>query len=169
MRDERLEAFIGPKWPTYQKKFAPFLQDPSFVPTWNWSAALGMPYWFLYRKLYLAFVIFVFAPGIAASLMMGPNEAPAVTSLVQPGMQRSTMISMAFVLSAMVAAGGMGNWLLFRRARAATQFVAMQQLPETEARVMLTRLGGVHRGATTLLVVLAVAMLFMQILGARPA
>ena len=170
MSDERMELFIGSKWQsTYKKKFAPFLQDPAFVPTWNWSAALATPYWFLYRKLYLPFVLFLFAPGIAARLSLGGDNVPAVNTLAQPQMEETTIISAAFILSAMIAAGGTANWLLFRRARAATRFVALQQLPEPEARVMLGRLGGVHRGPTILLVVLALAVAISQILGQQPA
>jgi hypothetical protein len=170
MTDDRMAVFIGDKWEsTYKRKFAPFLEDPSFVPTWNWSAALATPYWFLYRKLYLPFVLFLFAPGVAARLLMGSESVPAVNTLAQPEMQQTTIISAAFMLSAMIAAGGTANWLLFRRARAATMFVAQQQLPEPEARVMLGRLGGVHRGPTILLVVLFLAIMMAQILGQRPA
>lgn len=166
MGDERMAAFIGAKWePTYRRKFAPFLADPSFVPTWNWSAALFTPYWFLYRKLYLPFVIFLFAPGVAARLMTGPQEPPAVTTLAQPDMQQATLVSAAFLLSAMIAAGGTANWLLFRRARAATHFVAQQQLPDPDARTMLSRIGGVHRGPTILLVAVAIAVIMAQYLG----
>jgi hypothetical protein len=168
MSEDRLALFIGPKWETtYRQKFAPFLQDPSFVPTWNWSAALATPYWFLYRKLYLPFVIFLFAPGIVARLMLGAPDV--VTTVGQEPSSQPTAISAAFLLSAMVAAGGTGNWLLFRRARAATRFVALQRLPEAEGRAMLERIGGVHRGPTLILVLVAVTVLAVQFLAERGA
>jgi hypothetical protein len=69
----------------------------------------------------------------------------------------------------MIAAGGTANWLLFRRARAATQFVAQQQLSEMDARTMLGRLGGVHKGPTLLLVVLGATIMAFQYFGQAPA
>ena len=98
-----------------------------------------------------------------------PVPKPVVEPTPQPQMEETTVISAAFILSAMIAAGGTANWLLFRRARAATRFVALQQLPEPEARVMLGRLGGVHRGPTILLVVLALAVAISQFFGQQPA
>ena len=168
MSDERMAAFIGDKWASvYRRKFEPYMLDPTFVPTWNWSAALATPYWFLYRKLYLPFIIFIFAPNIAARLMLGPDAPPAVTTMAQPDLQQSMLVSLSFLVSTMIAAGGTANWLLFRRARAATQLVAMQQLPEDEARELLGKLGGVHRGPTILIVVLAATVLAAQVFASQ--
>ena len=49
--DADMGAFIGPKWDkVYRRKMAPFFEEASFVPTWNWSAAIAFPpAWFLYR------------------------------------------------------------------------------------------------------------------------
>ena len=70
LTDERLEAFIGPRWLTYQKKFAPYRDDPTFVPSWNWSAALFGFGWFLYRKLYLAAFGLLLVRIVALELMV---------------------------------------------------------------------------------------------------
>ena len=164
MSDERMAVFIGPKWGTvYRRKFGPFLEDPSFVPTWNWAAALFTPIWFLYRKLYLPFILFWFAP-LAAISYLGGNTAPTLQNINQTEQLQGMMVSLGFELSARVAAGGTANWLLVRRARAATTFVATQQLPDDEARELLGKLGRVHRGPTILLVVLVATGTLLQLL-----
>ena len=72
LTDESLEAFIGPRWErTYKRKLASFRDDPTFVPTWNWSAALVPTLWFLHRKLYLAFLSFVVLPQLALLWITG--------------------------------------------------------------------------------------------------
>ena len=86
--ETEMAVFIGRKWErTYRRKFAPFLEDSSFVPTWNWSAALSagiaMPFWFIYRKLYLVFAAFfvtgraAFFTGGAAPFFGAPADALA--------------------------------------------------------------------------------------------
>jgi hypothetical protein len=59
--DRQYAAFVGPRWATYRRKFAPFFEDARFQPTWNWAAALCTlfgPLWFLYRKLYVPAIAF---------------------------------------------------------------------------------------------------------------
>jgi hypothetical protein len=75
----RFEAFIGPRWSTYRTKLRPFFEEPSFVPTWNWPAALFGPFWFLYRKLYLGFLLFWFAPGVALRMLAGERADVPLT------------------------------------------------------------------------------------------
>ena len=166
MADTRLRAFIGDKWEsTYRKKFAPFIEDPAFVPTWNWGAFFPIPLWFLYRKLYLAFIFFLFAPGIAAKWVLGSAmpATPPPNNLADPENLELSIAIFSFVLAAMVAMAGTANWLLFRRARAAAEFVASQQLPDDEALTMLSQIGGVHRGPTVLLAVLMITPVLMQV------
>lgn len=171
MADQRMAAFIGTKWEgTYRQKFAPFFEDPSFVPTWNWSAFFVTSLWFLYRKLYLAFIIFTFAPTFALSMTLGPEVAmQANANPFDPAVQKTLLIMLSFAVSSMVAAGGVANWLLFRRARAATAFVASQKLSEDDALVMLGRVGGVHRGPTALMAALLLAPVLMNVCGTAPA
>ena len=73
--EERMQAYFGPKWEkSYRKKLAPFFEDPSFVPTWNWPAAIAFPpAWFLYRKLYVPFTVFFLVPGFVFRWLTGSD------------------------------------------------------------------------------------------------
>lgn len=149
--ESRLAQYIGPKWETsYRKKLLPFVEDPAFVPTWNWAAALFGSLWFLYRKLYLAFAAFVFLPGIAYQLLTGGDVQLTRATVQDPANAWLVRMNGALVISAMIAAGGTANWLLFRRARAAIRLVGLQALPEPESVALLQRIGGVNRGAVAL-------------------
>lgn len=144
LRDARLAAFIGPRWEnTYRAKLARFLADPAFTPTWNWAAALGAPWWFLYRKLYFAFLAFTFLPSVALRYLTN-SDITSVPSVDTPDGRSMVVMMMGVVFSSCLAAGGTANWLLFRRARAATMVVSLQQLPEDAALALLRRIGGVN-------------------------
>ena len=141
LSDVSLAAFIGPRWErSYRKKFATFRTDASFVPTWNWSAALGMPFWFLYRKLYLAFGVFFVLPGVAFRWLTGTETVLTLQNVQLPENQSLLVMNFAIFASALIAAGGTGNWLLFRRARAATKLAQLQRLPDADAQVWLARI-----------------------------
>ena len=160
LTERRLAAYFGPKWETvYRRKLAPFLDDPTFVPTWNWSAALVSlysPVWFLYRKLYLPFALFFLAEPLAVDLLLGDAVIPrTVVEMMKPENQGIIRLMFAVKISVVVAAGGMANWLLFRRARAAAQFAAVQGLPAEEDLALMQRMGGVSRLATALFVALS--------------
>lgn len=163
--EERLAAFIGPRWDTYQRKFAPFLEDPAFVPTWNWSAALFQAAWFLYRKLYLAAFGFILIPGMVFRLMTGSSTQLTMTELQRPENQQLLIMQIAIGVSAIIAAGGTANWMLFRRARAAVQLATAQQVPAEETLSWLARVGGINR----LGVGLAVAVFLMSMYAALSA
>ena len=158
--ESRFAAFVGPRWESsYRKKFARFVDDPSFVPTWNWAAALFAPVWFLYRKLYLAFLGFYLLPGVALSYMTTLPDKMTVTDLQKPEAYPALLVAAGVQLSMMIAAGGTANWLLFRRARAAAVVVSIQQLPEDAAISWLRRTGGVNWVPTIL--ILAMTAVFM--------
>lgn len=149
-----MEAFIGPKWDAvYRKKLSPFFDDPAFVPTWNWSAALLFPpTWFLYRKLYLAFAIFFIVPGLAFRLLTGSDTVLTMAAMQKPENEWLFMMNAAIFVSTVVAAGGSANWFLYRRARAAHRVISQQQVPPAEADRFLRRVGGTNRVATALFV-----------------
>ena len=162
--DLRYEAFVGPRWPTYRRKFKPFFEEPRFQPTWNWSAALFSPAWFLYRKLYLPFVFFVLAPSMAFGLLWKGDPPKAADVAANPQLvQDFQLVLLGVQLSVMVLAGGTANYLLFRRARAAIA-LAEQRAPDMETlELILTRLGGVNlTGVAVLLVLTSLAGLFMS-------
>ncbi len=158
LTEERMAAFIGPRWVTYQRKFAQFLEDPAFVPTWNWSAALFQSAWFLYRKLYLAAFGFMLVPGLVFRLLTGSDGQLTMTELQKPENEWLMLMQIAVGLSAIITAGGIANWLLFRRARAALRLAAAQELSEAETIPWLTRVGGINRMG----VALAVAVFLMS-------
>jgi hypothetical protein len=165
LSEERMAAFIGPRWPTYRKKFAQFLEDPAFVPTWNWSAAFFQSAWFLYRKLYLAAFGFMLIPGMVFRLLTGSDGQLTMTELQKPENEGLMLMQIAVGLSAIIAAGGVANWLLFRRARAAVRLAAAQELSDVETLPWLARVGGINR----LGVALAVAVFLMSLYAALRA
>jgi len=156
LTDEALAVFIGPKWErTYKRKLAAFREDPAFVPTWNWSAAVVPMFWFLYRKLYLAFAAFFILPGVALRLLTGSDVQITATTMQQPENQWLITMQVGVWLSTMLAAGGSANWFLFRRARAAVRLVGLQQLPEPDATLLLGRIGGTNRWGVAFLMAFA--------------
>jgi hypothetical protein len=162
--EREFALYIGQKWDgTYRRKFRPFLEDASFVPTWNWSAAFVPPLWFLYRKLYLGFAVFFILPGFAVRWLTGSDAVLTMQTMQLPENQSLVWMSMAVLLSSSIAAGGTANWILFRRARAATQLVRMQQLPEAESTLLLQRWGGVNRTGTALFILFSLVLSAAQL------
>lgn len=161
--DERMAAYIGPRWEsTYRAKLTRFFIDPAFTPTWNWAAALGWPFWFLYRKLYLSFVAFVVLPNVAFGfLTTNFDPATVLKEPESPEAMQFVLMSAAVALSTAIAAGGTANWFLFRRARAASLVVSMQQVPEDVAISRLQRLGGVSLRPVVLF--LAFSLIFSMV------
>jgi hypothetical protein len=157
-----LAAYIGPRWESvYRRKLQPFIEDPQFVPTWNWSAALFGPLWFMYRKLYLQFAVFFFAPLVAINLL-GPDMVMPQTleEMMKPENQSVVNLIAAVRLSLSIAAGGTANWFLFRRARAARRFAENQDVSAGDAPAVMQRLGGVNRlGMGLILAMMAVQVL----------
>ncbi|MGV3708941.1 MAG: DUF2628 domain-containing protein [Gemmatimonas sp.] len=142
--EARMAAYIGPRWEsTYRAKLSPFFEDPAFAVTWNWAAALGQPFWFLYRKLYMSFILFIIVPQLAMGLLMANDPPKAFDDINSPEMRQYLIMWAGVSFSTAIAAGGTGNWFLFRRARAASLLVSMQQGPEDVAISRLQRLGGV--------------------------
>ncbi|MEY4957717.1 MAG: hypothetical protein RL409_1974 [Gemmatimonadota bacterium] len=158
--DSDMEAFIGPKWDkVYRRKMAPFFEEASFVPTWNWSAAIAFPpAWFLYRKLYLPFAFFFLLPGIAFRLLTGTDKPLTMAAMQLPENEWLLMMNAAVFVSTMLASGGTANWFLYRRARAANRLVVQQQLPRAEEELLLRRVGGVNTLATSLFVALSMML-----------
>lgn len=171
LSDERMAAYFGEaKWESvYRRKLAPFFEDASFVPTWNWSAALTalvLPSgWFLYRKLYLPFALFFLAPTIAFRVLTGSAIPTSVSELQKPENQWLMLMGLAIQVSIAIAAGGTANWFLFRRARAASHFSALQQLPAGEDVALLRRMGGTNRTATTLFLAFWFVLSLSQVAG----
>jgi hypothetical protein len=155
--DQLLAAFIGPRWPTYRRKFTPFFEDARFTPTWNWSAALLSPAWFLYRKLYVPFVFFAVAPSLGFGLLLG-GELPTqqVQSPLPGGGQLTTLapdaslVALGVLVSTAILAGGTANFLLFRRATAAVRVVGARTPQADVALALLRRVGGTSWQAVAL-------------------
>ena len=158
--DSDMEAFIGPKWDkVYRRKMAPFFEEASFVPTWNWSAAIAFPpAWFLYRKLYLPFAFFFLLPGIAFRVLTGTDKPLTMAAMQLPENEWLLMMNAAVFVSTMLASGGTANWFLYRRARAANRLVVQQQLPRAEEELLLRRVGGVNTLAMSLFVALSMML-----------
>ena len=162
LTEARLAAFIGPRWPKYARKFAAFSEDPSFVPTWNWSAALLPFVWFLFRKLYLAAIVVVVAPGFIVRLLTETDTQLTATELHKEETQWLLLVYVGVWISMTITAGGLGNWLLFRRARAAARIAELQELPDAEALTWLQRVGGVNRSGAILAIAIVIMMMYMN-------
>ena len=168
--DRQWAAFIGPRWPTYRRKFLPFFDEARFTPTWNWAAALFTPIWFLYRKLYLPFIVFFFLPTFVFQALWR-EEVPQ--TVLRPGDPLPPWFLMQFgvQLSAMILAGGTANYLLFRRGRAAQRVLADRNAPADQALPFLARVGGTNRGAVAFMLALigvGVVMMMRQAGGTAP-
>ena len=162
LTEARLAAFIGPRWPKYARKFAAFKDDPSFVPTWNWSAALLPFVWFLFRKLYLAAIVVVIAPGFIVRLLTETDSQLTATELQKEENQWLLLVYVGVWISMTITAGGLGNWLLFRRARAAARIAELQALPDADELTWLQRVGGVNRSGAVLAIAIVVMMMYMN-------
>ncbi len=170
LSEARMAAYFGSKWDkSYRRKLAPFMDDPSFVPTWNWSAALTSFFtpsiWFLYRKLYLPFALFFFVPSFVLRYLTGSNAPATLSEIAKPENESFRVMALAVQISVALAAGGTANWFLFRRARAASRFVSMQEMPEPEGLSLMQRMGGVNRTATLVFLSLMVVITLAQLGG----
>lgn len=164
--DGRLALFIGPKYASvYRRKFQAFADDPRFVPTWNWSAAVAAPFWFIYRKMYLWFAVFFFVPSVVLQWLVPTVTAVTPESLMAPENRQALLMILAVQVSTRIAAGGVANWLLYRRARTAVRVLGAPQLPAEHARALVQRVGGTNRVGTLVLVVLFFVMGIAQVLG----
>ena len=160
--DARMSAYIGPRWEsTYRAKLSQFFVDPSFSVTWNWAAALGSPFWFLYRKLYAAGLAFMIVPNLMFGSVLTNNDPTVLERPESPEAIQYMMIWVAITISSAIAAGGTANWLLFRRARAASMVVSMQQVPEDVAISRLHQLGGVSLRGVIVFFVLSIVFAMM--------
>lgn len=169
--ERRLAVFVGPRWErSYRKKLRPFLEDASFVPTWNWSAGLASPFWFLYRKMYLWFMLFFFAPQLLLTWLVPSVSELKPDELLLPANQQAMLMMLGLQFSVHLAAGGVANWLLFRRASTAIRVVGLQSMPADDAMQLLRRVGGVSRGLTLGIVALFVVLAMASAMGtALPA
>lgn len=151
-RDRQFAAFVGPRWETYRRKFAPFFDDPTFQPTWNWAAALSSllgplvgPFWFFYRKLYLVGVVIWMLPSMLLSLLWRGDQI--TLELVQgnsPAADDIRLLAVGVLLSTTVLAGGVANFLLFRRGQAAIRLVESQAASAEQGLPLLARVGRVN-------------------------
>lgn len=159
--EQGLATFVGPRWETYRRKFAPFREDASFVPTWNWAAAIGTEFWFLYRKMYLWFAVFFFLPTMVVQWLW--RDQITLESVMAPENTQLRLIIVAVQLSSRLAAGGIANWLLFRRASTAVRVVDAQPIPEADRQRFLERLGGTNRTFTFLLIAIFLLLTLIQL------
>lgn len=158
--EERMAAYIGPRWEsTYRRKLSGFFADPAFAVTWNWAAFFVGPLWFMYRKLYLAFLLFLVASQLLGTrLLMGVEKTTLTPEALWSSEGGPAQLIMAgFYFTIHLAAAGTANWLLFRRARTQSLIATIQQIPEDVAISRLSRVGGVSTLPVVLLLILQVA------------
>lgn len=159
--ERRVGLFVGPRWEsTYRRKFASFFEDASFVPTWNWSAAMFTEFWFLYRKMYLWFAVFFFVPTFALQWLWG--DALTLEAVMAPENDRLRLLVLSVQVSTRLAAGGIANYLLFRRASTAVRVLDAQPMPAEQSLELLRRLGGTNRNITLLLIGVFLVMTLLQ-------
>jgi hypothetical protein len=109
---EGLRAYVGPNWDShYAYSFGQMLhgerKGAATGWTWNWPAALT-PLWFLYRRLYIAFLASSVAWYVLAQLCV-------LLVIFSPA---RAMVALSFVLGGIILQGWIADRLLFAQARA---------------------------------------------------
>jgi hypothetical protein len=85
---ERLETYVGPNWESHYRQPFEALLKAQYTGTrvgwtWNWSAALLFPFWLLYRRLYLAFLVALILFSLASAVLeLGSGFSPIMGLLV---------------------------------------------------------------------------------------
>jgi hypothetical protein len=145
-----LRAYTGPNWDShYGKVFASLLKarvdGTSAGWTWNWPAAI-FPGWFLYRRLYLAFFVFL----LIFTLINVVDQAVAGSP------DGGSPVALLF-LALIVIMGVSGDRLLFRK--------AYSKVTSTGTDASAARLAGIGRPHKWL-IWLAVAVMVVGVLAA---
>ena len=83
-------------------------------------------------------------PGLAFRFLTGSETQMTMAELQKPENKTLLLMQLAIGVSTSIAAGGVGNWLLFRRARAAVRLAIAQDVPAAETLPWLTRVGGIN-------------------------
>lgn len=125
-----------------------------------------MPFWFLYRKMYLWFAAFFFVPGALLDWLVPNATSLTPDEMVKPENQQALLMILAVQISARLAAGGMANWLLFRRARTAIRVIDMQPMSASDSMQLLRRVGGTSGMLTYVLVGVFIALGVAGVMGA---
>ena len=133
--EEQLYALcVGRNWDGYYRtRFHAFVANGRrFAATWNWAAALA-PGWFLFRKLWIEFFLFIglgwlLSAAVAASGLTGSDED--VLALVVGG-------------GMLLLQGASGNFLLFRRAQHVIADVVLVHSSPEACAAEVARRGGV--------------------------
>ena len=98
--EDRLRAAIGPRADYYLRRWRE-MDDKGSRTSWNWAACLASGYWMIFRKMWLALVLFILA-----------NVAVSAFGMAIPGLGRYTpalLILLTFVT------GGYGNHVYRRQ------------------------------------------------------
>jgi NaMN:DMB phosphoribosyltransferase len=82
-----------------------------------------------------------------------------------PEHRGALLLQLGVLLSCALAAGGTGNYFLWRRGRAALAAVALQQLPDSESMALIRRVGGVSRIMLAFSLAFALGMMMMLLAG----
>lgn len=140
--EERLRAAIGPRADYYLRHWRE-AEARRKAYDWNWAACFANAYWLVYRKMWLALVLFIVA-----------NIAVSAIGMVIPALAKYTLV-MAIGLTFVTGSWGNG-W--YRRQ---TEKLAASDVPTEQ----LGKKGGTS--AIALIVALALT-LGLVVLGARP-
>lgn len=151
--EERLRAAIGPRADYYLRRWRE-MDAKGSKTSWNWPACLASLYWFLYRKMWLAAVVFLLA-NIVVSMV--PAVVPVRNIYVL-----LLLIGLTFIT------GAYGNFLYRRQIEKLVAGPAT--VDELRARGGTSPLAlGISLALTVALVALAAVPVYQQIQAQRAA
>lgn len=151
--EERLRAAIGPRADYYLRRWRG-MDAKGGKTSWNWPACLASLYWFLYRKMWLAAVVFLLA-NIVVSMV------PAVVPI------RNTYV-LLLLIGLTFLTGAYGNFLYRRQIEKLVAGPAT--LDELRARGGTSPLAlGIALALTVALAALAAVPIYQQIQAQRAA
>ena len=140
--EERLRAAIGPRADYYLRHWRA-MDEKGKSYDWNWAACFLNGYWMIFRKMWLALILFILA-----------NIAVSLIGMVVPRLDKYSFVLMILLT---FLTGSYGN-IFYRRQ---TEKLAARDLPAEQ----LARRGGTSPLALVVALVITVAI---GVLAARP-
>lgn len=151
--EERLRAAIGPRADYYLRHWRE-MDARAKTYDWNWAACFANLYWLIFRKMWLALVLFILA-----------NVAVSALGAAIPALNRYTIVGMILLT---FVTGGYGNHLYRRQVeKLAASDVPTDQLAKRGGTAPMAL--GVALALTAALVAVTAKPMLQQIQAARAA
>lgn len=154
--DESLRIFVGANQDAYMERFSRFEDNGKIGPSWHWPAFFVMFYWLIYRKMWLAALIFLVAPWVAL-LAMGMGAA----AMGQSGLSLFTALLFPYVLAWIFLPPMYAHAMYYKHAKGKIRKIE-ESHPDVKSRFAeLTRKGG----TSNIIAIVAVVFLLVFMIG----